>query len=325
LAAKYDGFFPTRSDAVDRELCNLLVYWKSSRIAGKAVAELKEPREPTPEQLAELLARNPGYGGSIRQMLANLPDAQQLHYLFALRNLRDGWKVEDRTYYYQALQDMRKKSGGASYQGFLRNIEKDAWENTPDVQQVAVEAAGLRQPFKLAALPKPQGPGADWTMDKLLPLSTTKLAGRDFKNGQKMFAAARCVICHRFAGEGGATGPDLTQLAGRFNFKDLCESIVDPSKVVSDQYRGTVITTTAGQAHSGRVILEDDASVTLFTDPEDSTKTVKIAKKEIDERKFNAVSLMPKDLLKPLNESEVLDLLAYMLSRGNPNDALFRK
>ena len=37
------------------------------------------------------------------------------------------------------------------------------------------------------------------------------------------------------------------------------------------------------------------------------------------------VSMMPKDLLKTLNEDEVRDLLAYLLSRGNPSDAMFRK
>jgi hypothetical protein len=30
-------------------------------------------------------------------------------------------------------------------------------------------------------------------------------------------------------------------------------------------------------------------------------------------------------LLKPLNQDEVLDLLAYLLSRGNAQDAMFRK
>jgi hypothetical protein len=34
---------------------------------------------------------------------------------------------------------------------------------------------------------------------------------------------------------------------------------------------------------------------------------------------------MPADLLKPLNENEVLDLLAYLLSRGNPGDSRFKK
>jgi hypothetical protein len=32
---------------------------------------------------------------------------------------------------------------------------------------------------------------------------------------------------------------------------------------------------------------------------------------------------MPKDLLKALNENEVLDVLAYLLSRGNPQDPMF--
>ena len=68
-----------------------------------------------------------------------------------------------------------------------------------------------------------------------MKLAKTKLRKRNFNNGRKTYAAARCIVCHRFAGDGGATGPDLTQLAGRFNIKDLSESILLPSKVISDQ------------------------------------------------------------------------------------------
>ena len=41
--------------------------------------------------------------------------------------------------------------------------------------------------------------------------------------------------------------------------------------------------------------------------------------------KPSPVSLMPENLLGTLNENEVLDLLAYLLSRGDPNDPMFRK
>ncbi len=58
-----------------------------------------------------------------------------------------------------------------------------------------------------------------------------------------MFSAARCVVCHRYSGEGGATGPDLTQLAGRFGAKDMLEAIIEPSKVISDQYKASVVET----------------------------------------------------------------------------------
>jgi uncharacterized protein YdeI (YjbR/CyaY-like superfamily) len=36
-------------------------------------------------------------------------------------------------------------------------------------------------------------------------------------------------------------------------------------------------------------------------------------------------SLMPDDLLSPLNQDEVLNLLAYVLSRGNQDDLMFKK
>jgi hypothetical protein len=70
---------------------------------------------------------------------------------------------------------------------------------------------------------------------------------------------------------------------------------------------------------------DDGKVIRLVTDPEDSSKTVEIAKDQVEEQHLSATSLMPADLLKPLNESEVLDLFAYLLSRGNPNDPVFRK
>ena len=41
----------------------------------------------------------------------------------------------------------------------------------------------------------------------------------------------------------GRIGPDLTIASGRFSTRDLLESIVDPSKEISDQYAVVVITT----------------------------------------------------------------------------------
>ncbi len=140
-----------------------------------------------------------------------------------------------------------------------------------------------------------------------------------------MFAAARCVLCHRFGGDGGATGPDLTQLAGRFNVKDLTEAIMDPSKVISDQYKGSTIVTKDGEAISGRIVAENETSLTILTNPEDSTKIRQLSKAEIDELQPSTVSIMPAGLLKPLNQDEVLDLLAYLLSRGDQGHPMFKR
>ncbi len=190
---------------------------------------------------------------------------------------------------------------------------------------MAVEAAGARKPFDAVSLPKPQGPGQDWTADELLQMAATGLHNRDYKKGKTTFAAARCIVCHRFGGEGGSTGPDLTQLAGRYSTKDLIQKISEPNKSISDQYRAKQIVTSGGKSYTGRIIQDEGGKIVLLTDPEDSTKTVTIPHDEIEEQRDSPVSLMPSGLLKPLNEDEVLNLLAYLLSRGNPQDALFNK
>ncbi|HEY7427062.1 MAG TPA: c-type cytochrome, partial [Gemmataceae bacterium] len=205
------------------------------------------------------------------------------------------------------------------------NIEKEAFDNASEQERLAIEAAGLRKPFKMKELPKAKGPGRDWKLAELVSFAEPKLKERDFKNGQKMYAAARCVVCHRFNGEGGATGPDLSQVAGRFNLKDLCESIVEPSKVVSDQYRASIVTTASGKVYTGRIVNETKDALTILLDPEDSTKVVEVKKSKVDEMKPSLVSVMPEGALKPLNENEVLDLLAYLLSRGDPKHPMFRK
>ncbi|SIO22983.1 putative heme-binding domain-containing protein [Singulisphaera sp. GP187] len=325
LAKQFDSVFPGKSELLNRELANMLVYLKSPTIAAKLIALMKQERGAETTESADLLARNPGYGGTIARMQANRPDAQKIHYAFALRNLREGWTLDERKFYFQWLETARKWSGGASYQGFINNIDKDAFENASESERLAVEAAGARKPFRLKELPKPKGPGQHWDLNAVLGLSPARLSGRNFAQGQKMFSAARCVLCHRFGGEGGATGPDLTQAAGRFSLKDLTEAIVEPSKVISDQYRATVIATNAGKVHTGRIVSESDKSYTMVVDPEDPTKVVEIPKADVEEQAPSKASLMPDKLLDTLSPNEVLDLLAYLLSRGEANDPMFRK
>jgi putative heme-binding domain-containing protein len=326
LLAALDPQFPADSDFVNRELVNLLVFLKSPTVVSKVVGLLQQPSRPTIDDFGAVIQRNRGYGGPIAAMLRNAPDQQQVHYAFALRNARDGWTLADRKAYFEFLDRARRWSGGASFGNFIKNIDNEAFDNATDAERLALEATGARKPFTPPELPKPQGPGRAWAMPEILNAAEQGLKrGRDFKNGQKMFAAARCVLCHRFAGEGGATGPDLTQLAGRFNLKDLTESILDPGKVVSDQYKAVTIATSDGKAFTGKIVSETADTLLLLVNPEDATKVVEIPKSAIEEQSLSPITLMPKDLLNQLNEHEVLDLLAYLLSRGNPSDPMFRK
>lgn len=325
LLEQLDTMFPSQNDDLNRELVQVLVYLESPTVIAKTVELLQQPPQPTvADDMQDLLSRNRGYGGSIASMQANAPDQQQIWYAFVLRNAKQGWMMDQRKAYFSWFEKALQWSGGASYKGFLRNIDREAFENASENERVLIEASGARPAFAVPQLPQPTGPGHDWTLAEVRELAETGLRGRNFENGQKMFAATRCILCHRFAGDGGATGPDLTQLAGRFNLHDLTEAILDPSKVISDQYKGSTVLTSSGKTITGRIVSENDQQVVVLTDPEDSTKIVEVPKEQIDEIVPSQVSIMPKDLLKTLNQDEVLDLLAYLLSRGEKNDRMFR-
>ena len=325
IGEKLDAIFPAPSNALNRELANLMVFVESPGVAKKILPLLTKERVVETSNLGEVLARNKQYGAAIEAMYANAPDLQQYYYAYVLRNMKSNWTIDDKKTYFSWFDKAHSWSGGVSYQKFLTNIENSVFERLPEAERIVLEASGARKAYKAPELPKPAGPGKDYTLDELVALSATRMKDRDFKNGEKMYKAARCVVCHRFAGDGGSTGHDLTQAAGRFTFKDLTESIIDPSKVVSDQYKTTIVETTEGKTYTGRIVAAAADSITILVDPEDSTKLVTVKNDEIESKQLSNVSLMPKDLLKQLNENEVLDLLAYLLSRGNAQDSMFKR
>ena len=325
LSAKFDRLFPSEHALVNRELAILMIFFRSPNIQAKLIPILQRDSVQSETNFGHLLERNTRYGAAIAAMLLNQPDQNQYHYAFHLRTLKTNWTMADRQIYFSWFDKARKWSGGASYPKFLANIDDEAFALLSDADRLKLESNGSRKPYLAAELPKAIGPGRDYALNELVAVATEKLQNRDFKNGKKMFGAARCVVCHRFGHEGGATGPDLTQLAGRFTLKDLTEAIVDPSKVISDQFKAVIVETKKGMSYTGKMVRDSKESITLVIDPEIATKVLEIHKSDIAEQQVSLVSLMPKDLLKTLNQDEVLDLLAYLLSRGDAKNAMFHK
>jgi len=147
---------------------------------------------------------------------------------------------------------------------------------------------------------------------------------RDYEKGRKLFAAAKFFACHRYDIEGGATGPDLTGIAGRFNQRDLLESIILPSKEVSDQYQAVVIDTLDGKKVIGRIVNLNGETIMVLTDMTDPNGITKVRHKDVDTIQPSKLSMMPEGLLNTLKEDEILDLMAYLLSRGDRNNAVFK-
>ncbi|MDB4365637.1 c-type cytochrome [Pirellulales bacterium] len=321
---------------LNRALSSLLVAVRAPGIVSKLIGLLSTDGTSSQgtnlgidqSDIQKLAKRNAGYGRAVTGVLENRTNLLQIHYGYILRTVNEKslWSLADRKAYFTWLDQARTWSGGNSYRKFLVNIESESLNGLSENEKLALETLGARKPYVAPPLPKPEGPGQKWTLDSVLASVKTgmKKNSRNFAHGKKTFAAARCIVCHRFDGDGGATGPDLTQAAGRFKMKDLVESMIHPSKVVSDQYQAHVIQTVQGKVYTGRIVNETGNELTVVTDPENATKFVVLKRSDIEEMLPANQSLMPAGLLDQLNEEEVLDLLAYTLSRGKGRGPNFK-
>jgi putative heme-binding domain-containing protein len=133
------------------------------------------------------------------------------------------------------------------------------------------------------------------------------------------------VACHRYQNDGGAQGPDLTSAAGRFSKRDLLESIIDPNKVISDQYAAVIITTDDGKLVTGRIINLAGNNIMLNTDMLNPTAITSVDHRKVESIVTSKVSMMPAGLIDTLKEEEIYDLIAYILSRGDASSPMFSK
>ena len=140
-----------------------------------------------------------------------------------------------------------------------------------------------------------------------------------------MFEAGRCNLCHIMRGEGGAVGPELTQLGTRFSSKDMLESIIDPNKTVSDQYAATVFTMKDGSSILGRLISENDKAYSVSQNPFTPEVLREIPKEDVVGTKYSYISTMYPGLINGMNEEELKDLIAYLMAGGNEQHEIYTK
>ena len=163
-----------------------------------------------------------------------------------------------------------------------------------------------------AALPADSGKDK-WSYDELLAyLNSHSARSGNLERGQKAFATAQCVKCHRMGNSGEAIGPDLTTVAKRFQKKEILESIVYPSHVISDQYASRMVVSN-GRSYTGMVVPRGQAGITLLLS---TGEKVDFAHEDIDEIRASATSAMPTGLLNTLNLQQVADLFAYLEQSG---------
>ena len=316
VIAKIDASFPAKDDFLNRELCRMLSYLQAPGIVARTLTLMDTAGpSPAPDWLA-LAKRNGNYGRTVEEMIANLPPAQVIHYVYCLRVVKGPWKGDERKRFFAWLAKLSTNSGGESYSGFILDLRKETLATcTPEEREWVEKLPTGAPPNPFANLPQIKGPGREWTIDEVVKLADSGLDGRNKEHGRDIYRASLCAACHRLGSEGGSAGPDLTSLAGRFVIRDLAEAILDPSKVVSDQFAFDLITRQDGTEVSGKVIEEKDEKWIIATSPFDFTQTTEIERNDIKGMKHSPVSPMPPGLINRLNPDELKDLLAYLLGR----------
>jgi len=296
--SKFGPQFPTGSRFVDGELLQVFVSLQDAAAATKGM-----------------------------KLLAGAPtQEEQLEYVRALRMLKAGWTPELRKEYFTWFIKAANYKGGSSFANFLKLIKADAVASLTKDEKTALNDVINANPATVKLPTEAARPFVKaYKMDDLVPALEKLKSGRDFDRGRTLFAAARCFACHRYDNEGGSNGPDLTGVSGRFSPRDLLESVIDPSKEVSDQYQAVEIRTKDERVVIGRIVNLNNDEVMVNTDMQDPGSATRVNRNNIDSMKPSKVSMMPTGLLDTLKEDEVLDLMAYMLSRGDRNNAMFKK
>ena len=297
LGKKLTGAMPFGDPAIDAEALQLAVYLGAPE-AAKIGVELLQSAPSQEEQMA---------------------------YAKSLRHQKNGWTRENRKAFFEWFTRAKAYKGGASFGLFIENMKETALENTPEAEKVALkETIEAEPPSEQIFTAEPREFVQGWTVADFDDVIHVGLEGnRDFINGRKMFGAASCFACHRFNQEGGAIGPDLTSVAGKFSPRDLLESIIEPGKEISDQYGQMIFEMKDGTVVTGRIMNLAGDVVKVNTNMMNPNDIDEVDRKQLKEMKPSPISMMPPGLLNTLSKDDVLDLLAYLLSKGNPEDPVF--
>jgi putative heme-binding domain-containing protein len=297
LIAFFGSKFPAAGRELNAELCQLLVYLEAPDVAAKAMKLIGEA--PTQEE--------------------------QLEYAKSLRVLKAGWTPALRKESFEWYLKATNFKGGASLRGFLRIMKTDAVATLTTQEKEELKPVLEATPSALTHHEVKSRPIVKrWKVNELAPLIEGGLRDRDFDRGRRLFGEAQCFSCHRFDNEGGAQGPDLTLASGRFSVRDLLESIVEPSKEISDQYAAVIITTTDGRVVTGRIVNYQGDFMSVMTNMLDPNKLTAVNAKKVESIEKSKVSMMPEGLIDAFKEDEIVDLMAYLLSRGDRKNKMFK-
>ena len=141
------------------------------------------------------------------------------------------------------------------------------------------------------------------------------LTGRALFQNEERLACARC---HAVDGKGGKAGPDLFAVGDKFGRREIIDSILAPSATIAVGYSTTTVETKNGERFQGIVKEVTDLAIELVGG---DGRTVRISYPEIEKQWVSEISLMPEELHSGLRKEEFVDLIEYLVTLKQPDNA----
>jgi putative heme-binding domain-containing protein len=269
--------------------------------------------------------------GSAAEAQATQPGALERHYVPSSRKILQASRLLQPREIQKLTFTAPAKPGVypyvCTYPGHWRRMF-GAMYVVADLDEYLADAEGYLARNPLPAqdpLLKFNRPRTEWKFDELAPEVARIDRGRSFSNGKQLFQVANCIACHKFNGAGTEIGPDLTKLDPKQQAPvEILHDILEPSFRINDKYQTYVFETQAGKLITGMILAEDQETVKVIENPLVKADPVVLKVSDIASRQKSPVSIMPKGLLDKLTREEILDLVAYVAAKGNPNDPLFK-
>ncbi|MDF1744781.1 MAG: c-type cytochrome [Gimesia sp.] len=297
LQQRLRPLFPHATTSANHMLCELLVYLNDETIVPKAVKLLTD----------------------------NTTQEEQIRAAQTLTFAKQNWKKEHQQTFLAWLAQARGFYGGKQLTERLRDIREDFLKllTEQERKQFSPEIAALKRPLVEEETVPARHTVQEWVLKDLEPHLGALTVNRSYKNGRQALLAANCLKCHRIGSTGAQVGPDLTNVGKRFDGRAILESIIEPSKVMDPKYLYTMYLLTNGKIVTGRPVGVSKTTITVETDPIKQT-TVPVNRDEIEESVLSRTSPMPVSLINVLTKEEILDLLAYLKSGGDPLHTVFQ-
>ena len=138
-----------------------------------------------------------------------------------------------------------------------------------------------------------------------------QITGGDYERGRSLFFGERlkCGSCHRIRGEGGAVGPDLSNLIHR-DRDSVLRDINEPNALINPDHVAYNVTLANGDALSGLLRARDERLVRLVAA---DAREYAYERRAVGAIEPSGVSLMPSGLLTGLDAKRIEDLMTFLL------------